>query len=237
MKAYAQATGLTQCDRDLLIAEHLEAARRISLQIARRCPSWISVDDLLAAGRLGLTEAAQRFDPTRGQPFLAFASRWIRGATIDELRRGDFMPRRLRAKAKAVGRAIRELEHKLGRDPEDEEIAAKLGVPVEEFRTELSTLVHANVFSLDETTPQAAAKNGPQAANPEREMMRAQMREQLLTGLRRLPARDALILSLYYNEECTYAELGELLGVTKSRVCQLHARALTRLRAEIEAME
>ena len=131
--------------------QHLEAARRISLQIARRCPSWISVDDLLAAGMLGLTEAAQRFDPTRGQPFLAFASRWIRGATIDELRRGDFMPRRLRAKAKQVGRTIRELEHKLGRDPEDEEIAAELGVPVEEFRTELATLVHANVFSLDES--------------------------------------------------------------------------------------
>src|SRR6266542_6399022 len=107
--------------RDRLIAEHVDLARRIAGRVARRVPEWIQPDDLVSAALIGLTEAAERFDATLGQPFIAFAERRIRGAVLDELRRGDVMPRRKRQAARQVGETLQKLEHKLGRAPEDHE--------------------------------------------------------------------------------------------------------------------
>ncbi len=232
MKAYAQHSNSGR-RRDDLIVTHVEVAKRIALRVARRVPDWISVDDLIAAGMMGLTEAADRYDENRGEPFVAFAEKRIRGAVLDELRRGDIMPRRVRTKARQVGKVIRELEQKLGRAPEDEEIAAVLQVSVEEYRDNLAALSHV---SLIEITPEIARSeaystkddSSPRAAAEHSEMLRL-----IEEALHRLEERDALILSLYYNEQFTYSEIGDLLKVSESRVCQLHARALTRLRVEV----
>ncbi len=232
MKAYAQHSNSGR-RRDDLIVTHVDVAKRIALRVARRVPDWISVDDLIAAGMMGLTEAADRYDENRGEPFVAFAEKRIRGAVLDELRRGDIMPRRVRTKARQVGKVIRELEQKLGRAPEDEEIAAVLQVSVEEYRDNLAALSHV---SLIEITPEIARSeaystkddSSPRAAAEHSEMLRL-----IEEALHRLEERDALILSLYYNEQFTYSEIGDLLKVSESRVCQLHARALTRLRVEV----
>ena len=232
MRAYARQATPAPADRDRMIAEHVENARRIALHIARRVPDWISRDDLVTAALLGLAEAAERFDASRGETFIAFAEKRIRGAVLDELRRGDFMPRRVRQAARKVGKTIRELEQELGRTPEDTEVAAKLEVPVEQYREELEGLVHLTigVFENDETTRDP---NGDSpAANAERRQIVTRVKE----ALGRLDQRDALILQLYYDEELTYVEIGEVLGVSTSRVCQLHGRAIARLRAEMQAV-
>lgn len=215
--------------RDRLIAEHAEMARRIALRIARRAPSSISADDLVGAAHVGLTEACDRYDPERGEPFVAFAEKRIRGAVLDELRRGDPLSRRDRWAARKVGTALRDLERRLGRPPEDEEVAAALGVTVEVYRSDLEELPRLSFVELGER--EAGPDRGP---GPEAEVSRGEAITQVRKGLGRLPVRDAQILSLYYVEEFSYAEIGEVLGVSESRVCQLHARALARLRAEID---
>ena len=180
-----------------------------------------------------MAEAADRYDPSRGEPFLGFAERRIRGAVFDELRRGDLLPRRQRWTARRVGLAIRALEHKLGRQPEDAEVAASLGVSVEEFREELEVLTTVGFVEL---TPGAIDHHDRQGEHSgvEAQIERRQLAGLVRGALGRIPERDATILSLYYVEEFNYAEIGEVLGVTESRVCQLHARALSRLRVELE---
>jgi RNA polymerase sigma factor for flagellar operon FliA len=230
MNAYARTPGADPRQRDRLIVEHAEMARRIALRIGRRVPGWISGDDLVAAAMLGLAEAAERFDPRRGESFIAFAEQRIRGAVQDELRRGDIMPRRVRATARKVGRTARELEQRLGRAPEDEEMAAALDVPVERYRDELEALTHVAVVDLDHREASMAQSD---AVDPAASAERRQLVARVIDGLQRLPERDRLVLSLYYLEELSYGEIGQVLGVTESRVCQLHGRAVARLRVEL----
>jgi RNA polymerase sigma factor FliA len=228
MKAYAEQLKPSGRERDRLIAEHVEIARRISLRIARSCPDWISRDDIVAAGMLGLAEAAERYDETRAEPFLSFAEKRIRGAVIDELRRGDVMPRRMRRKARQIGDVIQKLEQQHG-EATDEAIAEKLGVTVEEYRTNLEQIVHVSVGALemdDDTLMPTGDESSPEFAVSHR---RATQR--IRDALAKLEQRDLLILNLYYTEELTYTEIGEVLDVTRSRVCQLHGRAIARLRA------
>ncbi len=232
MKAYAQQSRRPTAERDRLIAAHVEIARRIALRVARRCPAWVSTDDLVAAGMLGLAEAADRYDESRQEPFISFAEKRIRGAVVDELRRGDIMPRRVRQMARKVGATIQELEKKLGGPPEDEVVADALGVSLETYRADLEQLVHVTVGALDlvDHAPVLVSSESSPAAEAERREILARIREVLT----RLDQRDVLVLSLYYNEELTYVEIGEVLQVTTSRVCQLHGRAIARLRAELE---
>ena len=229
MRAYAQRAP-NNPERDRLVGEHVDMARRIALRVARRVPDWMSPDDLVSAAMTGLIEAADRYDGTREEPFVAFAEKRIRGAVLDELRRGDMMPRRVRQTARKVGATIRQLEQRLGRAPEDTEIAAELGVSIETYRDELEMLTHVSFVDLSAREDRLEGETGA----PDGEVERAQLVARLRQGLDALPERDAQILSLYYVEEFNYAEIGELLKVSVSRVCQLHARALARLRAEFE---
>jgi RNA polymerase sigma factor for flagellar operon FliA len=237
MKAYATTSRAATSSRDRLILDNLDVARRIALRVARRVPEWLTADDLVAAAMMGLAEAAERYDAGRGEPFIAFAEKRIRGAVLDELRRGDIMPRRVRAKAREVSEAIRRLEQKLGRPPEDEEIAGALGVDVAEYREELAQLTHIAVVDLEGEEIRGAISGAPNEPSPAEHVERAQLVGRIKSGLTRLPERDALILSLYYNEQFTYSEIAGLLEVSESRVCQLHSRALLRLRAELDERE
>ncbi len=233
MKAYSEQLKRPAAERDRLIADHIEIARRISMRMARRCPDWIAREDLVAAGMLGLTEAAERYDSTRNEPFLAFAEKRIRGAVLDELRRGDIMPRRARQMARKIGATIQELEKTCGRSPTDEEVAKALGVTLEAYRNDLEHLVHVTVGALDQDDDTSTAL-ATDDSSPEAGAARQQALSRVRNALPKLDQRDVLVLGLYYNEELTYHEIAEVLGVTTSRVCQLHGRAVSRLRAEIE---
>jgi len=203
--------------------------------MARRCPDWIAREDLVAAGLLGLTEAAERYDETRNEPFLSFAEKRIRGAVLDELRRGDIMPRRVRQMARKIGATIQQLEREHGEAPTDERVANALGVPLDEYRANLEQLVHVTVGAL-EVGDDSMLPTGEESS-PETQAARLEALRRVRSALDRLDQRDILILSLYYNEELTYSEIAQVLGVTTSRVCQLHGRAIARLRAEIQGAE
>lgn len=233
-KGYASASvAVRNPERDRLIAEHVDMARRIAGRVGRRVPDWIREDDLVGAAMIGLTEAADRFDATLGQPFVAFAERRIRGAVLDELRRGDPMPRRKRADARKLGKTIQALEQKFGRPPEDFEIAAAMGVSLEEYQQELEGLTQVSFVDLDQL---GGGKQEPANDNawPSAATEKKQLAQRLHSAMETLPERDALVLSLYYVEELSYLEIAEVLEVSESRVCQLHARALARLKAELK---
>jgi RNA polymerase sigma factor for flagellar operon FliA len=223
---------MERLNRDQLIVAHTSMARRIALKMARRCPNWIDREDLVSAGFLGLTEAASRYDETRTEPFPSFAEHRIRGAILDELRRGDIMPRRVRQLARKVSSTIRSLEQTTGDAPTEQKIADTLGVSLEVYRSRLAQLVTCEVESLDggEGMLRAEASESPAAITERRQTI-----ERVREALGCLEQRDVTILALHYLEELSYPEIAKTLGVTSSRVCQLLWRAIERLRAQLGA--
>jgi RNA polymerase sigma factor FliA len=214
---------------DQLITQHANVARRIALKMARRCPSWIAREDLVAAGLLGLTEAARRYDATRAEPFLPFAEQRIRGAVLDELRRGDLLPRRVRQVARKVAATIQSLQH-AGEEPTDERVASTLGVSVERYREDLAGLIHIETQSID-------GERAPLLVDPQQRPDDAASRSELLRQVRAaldlMEQRDVTLLGLHYIEEMTFQEIAATLGITASRACQLMWRAVARLRTHL----
>jgi RNA polymerase sigma factor for flagellar operon FliA len=215
--------------RNQLISQHADMARRIALKMARRCPSWVAREDLVAAGLLGLTEAARRYDDTRAEPFIPFAEQRIRGAVLDELRRGDLLPRRVRQTARKIAMVIRKLETS-GTTATDHAIADALGVSVETYRTDLAHLVHVDVESIDgeKATMLVDAEKGPEELAAYRETL-----AMVKSAVSLLEGRDATLLSLYYIEELTFQQIATSLSITPSRACQLLWRAVERLRERL----
>jgi RNA polymerase sigma factor for flagellar operon FliA len=196
--------------------------------MARRYPEWIPREDLVAAGMIGLIEAADRYDDTREGPFLSFAEHRIRGAVLDELRRGDIMPRRVRQLARKVAAAIGELEKEDGHPPTEQRVAAALGVSLEHYRAGLAHLVHIEISPFDEGRVLAEANRTPDAeAEHRRTLFRVR------AALDRLEARDVTILGLHFVEDLTYQEIADTLHITPSRVCQLLWRAVERMRGHL----
>jgi RNA polymerase sigma factor FliA len=216
-------------DRDRLILDHVEAARRIALRMARRCPRWIPREDLVAAGMLGLTEAAARYDDTRQEPFLSFAEKRIRGAVLDELRRGDMMPRRVRKLARKIGETIARLERETGATPDDAAVAGALGVTLDEYKSGLQQLVNVTVQAIE------PGDVGPvdQGESPEVQAAQRLTLRRIEDAMTRLDRRDVDLIQLHYHADLTYGETGKRMGVTTSRVCQLHGRAIERLRVAL----
>ncbi len=219
----------TPSTRNQLILEHTDVARRIALKMARRCPDHVVREDLVAAGMVGLIEAADRYDGTRAEPFIAFAEFRIRGAVMDELRRGDLLPRRVRQQARKVSTAVRELENR-GKTATDENVASALGVTVEHYRTGLAYLVNVGVDPIDDKTCTLTADA---AMAPDEQASRRQVLAQVKVALDKLEKRDVTILGLHYIEDMTYQQIAKTLSITPSRVCQLLWRAVERLRGHL----
>ena len=230
MQAFGTQTTRTPSTRDRLIREHADVARRIALRMARRCPDWVAREDLISAGMVGLIEAADRYDGTRQEPFISFAEHRIRGAILDELRRGDIMPRRVRQLARKISSAIKELE-KHGEQASDERVAGALGVSVNDYQSGLAQLVHVEVAPLDGEETRLAAND----TAPDMQANHRQRLARVCAALDCLEARDAQILGLHYVEDMTYQEIADTLKVTPSRVCQLLWRAVDRLRQRLGA--
>ncbi|MBA3391513.1 MAG: sigma-70 family RNA polymerase sigma factor [Deltaproteobacteria bacterium] len=220
---------MQQEQRNQLIAQHVDMARRIALKMARRCPAHVVREDLVAAGLLGLTEAAGRYDDTRAEPFIPFAEQRIRGAVLDELRRGDLLPRRVRQTARKVATVIRKLEA-AGETATDQKVADTLGVSLETYRTDLAHLVNVDVESIDGDGAMmlADAERGPDELAAHRETM-----HKVHGALALLEGRDATLLGLYYVEELTFQQIATSMGITPSRACQLLWRAVDRLRTRL----
>ncbi len=229
--------------RDRLILTYAPLVKYVAGRLGSGLPSHVEDDDLVSYGLLGLIGAIERFDPDRDIKFETYAIARIKGAIIDELRSMDWVPRSVRARARDIERAIADLERKLMRAPNDDEIASKLGVSEEEFQDSLLEISRSSIAALDElwVGPSGSGDavslidtiEDPQAPQPQQAMAQTELREALSESIARLPEREKLVVTLYYYEELTLREIGEVLGVTESRVSQLHTKAVLRLKARL----
>ncbi len=218
--------------RDLL-EQHLPLVRRQALSLQLKLPACVELDDLIQAGTIGLLDALKRFDANQGASFATFASQRIRGAMLDELRSRDWVPRRVRRNARALDETLRLLEQRLGRAPEEREIAAALGIDLAEYRQLLLDANGSQMVALDEMGEDEidAVSATSQALSPFAELAEGRDRERLIKAIEALPEREKLLLALYYQEDLNLKEIGAVLGVSESRVCQLHSQAVARLRS------
>mgnify|MGYP005749933629 CR=1 FL=1 len=218
-----------------LLEEYLPLVRRQALSMQVRLPSSIELDDLIQAGTVGLLEAMGRFDAGQGASFATFASQRIRGAMLDELRSRDWLPRSVRRNARAVDEAVRRLEQTLGRPAEETEIAAELDMGLEEYRQLLSDTNSGHLLPFEALMAEGIEPGIEDASidTPYRMLIDEEKRQQLAEGIEALPEREKLLMALYYQEELNLKEIGVVLGVTESRVCQLHSQAVSRLRARL----
>lgn len=210
----------------------LPLVRRIAMRTVRTLPASVSVDDLVSAGWLGLVESLQRrTEAMDDEQFEAFASYRIRGAILDHLRSLDPLSRKLRGASRRITDAIADLTARLGRAPEEEEVSAEVGVDVETYRQLLADISEAGFARLEVT---ALTEPVAPDASPEQLVTQRELVDTAARAIEDLPERLKLVLSLHYQEDCTFREIGEILGVTESRVCQLHSETVHRLRATIE---
>ena len=230
-------TGTAQTSqRDDLVVSHVGLVKVLAQRLAKRLPVEVEVADLIGVGVLGLMEAAERYRPSTGVPFDAFARRRVQGAMLDSLRNLDWAPRSLRKLRHQVDRAIADLRRQLGREASDDEIAQALDLSPDEYGQTLErlrTLDVAAIRPIDGESPgrpsQLEVCVDPDVG-PEVRLQRAELRSHLAAAIGKLPARERQILALYYDEELTLAEIGAVIGVCESRVCQLRSQAIARLR-------
>ena len=228
--------------RDRLILTYAPLVKFVAGRLGSGLPAHVEEGDLVSYGLLGLIGAIERFDPSREIKFETYAIARIKGAIIDELRALDWVPRSVRARARDIERAIAELEKKLHRAPTDEEICGRLGLTQEELDGSLTEISRSSIAALDELWTVSAGGDqvalidtieDPEGPEPQSALAKTEMREALGEAIARLPEREKLVVTLYYYEELTLREIGEVLGVTESRVSQLHTKAILRLKARL----
>jgi RNA polymerase sigma factor for flagellar operon FliA len=221
---------------DELVLKHGELVKRIAYHVVSRLPSHIEVDDLIQAGMIGLLNAAQNYTPTKGANFETYAGIRIRGAMLDEARKSNWTPRSTFRNAKQVSQAMRSIENRTGRDARGQEIADVLGVSIEDYHRMVESAASSRLLSYEQLAddPERASmlpetpEDGPETVLEE-----DQFREALARAVATLPERERLVLSLYYDDELNLREIGEVLEVSESRVCQIHGQAVLRIRARL----
>ncbi len=221
-----------------LIQEYTPLVKRIAHHLMARLPANVVLDDLIQSGMIGLLEAARRYDASKGASFETFAGIRIRGAIIDEVRRGDWTPRSVHRNARRVSEAIHVVEHRTGRDATDAEVSAELGISVADYHGLLQDSVDSRLFSYDQLTESSEESPGDQFETsdpgPGIQHEEGGFRQALADAIGRLPERERLVLSLYYDEELNLKEIGQVLGVSESRVSQIHSQAALRLRGRLK---
>jgi RNA polymerase sigma factor for flagellar operon FliA len=232
-----------QALRNRLILTYAPLVKYVAGRLGSGLPAHVDEADLASYGLLGLVGAIERYDPERDVKFETYAIARIKGAIIDELRAMDWVPRSVRARAREIERAIAGLESRLGRAPTDEEIAGKLGITEDELNESLGDIARSSIAALDELWT-VSGSGGDQIAlidtiedenapDPQGTLSQTELKEAMADAIARLPEREKLVVTLYYYEELTLREIGEVLGVTESRVSQLHTKAVLRLKARL----
>jgi len=230
--------------RERLVLAYAPLVKYVAGRMSSGLPSHVEEADLISYGLLGLISSIERFEPAREIRFETFAITRIKGSIIDELRSLDWVPRSVRAKAREIERANAKLEHQLQRAPTDQEMADALETTIEEFQESLVRISNTSVVALDELWTVSDASGDqvslldtiqdPDAVDPAQEMDITDMKDRLADAIARLPEREKLVVALYYYENLTLREIGEVLGVTESRVSQLHTKAVLRLKSRLQ---
>ena len=236
-------TAKGQLDRDGLIRQHVPLVRRIALHMIAKLPPNVELDDLIQVGMIGLAEALSRFESEQGVQFETFASQRIRGAMLDELREGDWMSRSSRKSQKEIEQALNRLEQRLGRPPLESEIAAELGMDLDDYQSLLGKVRGTQLVYLedigggdsddgDDYLERHVADSG---ADPFALLRDQRLRLALVDAIKALPEREQHVMGMYYEHDMNLKEIAAVLGVTESRVCQLHSQAIARLRTKMRA--
>ncbi|WP_225763846.1 RNA polymerase sigma factor FliA [Stenotrophomonas sp. Marseille-Q4652] len=239
MKAAAQYREVQRCSATECITQHGDLVRRIAHHLAARLPASVEIDDLVQAGMMGLIEASRSYDADQGASFETYASIRIRGSMIDEIRRGDWVPRSVHRRARDAAATIRRLEQETGRAASATEVAAAMDMPLSEYQRLMEDAARGQVLSLESRVEDhgeldTIARGGP---NPQQLLERSQFGSALSEAISHLPEREQLVLSLYYEQELNLKEIGAVLGVSESRVCQIHGQAVLRLRGRLKIFE
>jgi RNA polymerase sigma factor FliA len=232
--------------RERLVVAYSPMVKFVAGRLGAGLPSHVDDADLISYGLMGLIGAIERFEPERAIKFETFAMTRIRGAIIDELRSLDWVPRSVRARAREIEAAQAKLEHELQRAPSEEELAAQLNISEEELQSSLLEIANSSVYALDElwTVSDASGDkvslldtiSDPRAEDPQDSLASSEIKDRLTEAIGSLPEREQLVVALYYYESLTLREIGEVLGVTESRVSQLHTKAVMRLKSALQAV-
>lgn len=224
-------------NKNSLIEQYYPLVRRQAFNLKVKLPAGVDVDDLIQAGVEGLLGCVDRFDPESGVAFSTYAHQRIRGAMIDELRSRDWLPRSVRRSGRELEQSMRRLEQRLGRMPEEREIAAELGMELSDYHQLLLDTNNGLILSYDEVVGESpgAESNDAEEAEPEAQIGAAQLKLLLMDAIDSLPEREKLVMTLYYQEELNLKEIGAVLDVTESRVSQLHSQAIKRIRSRVAA--
>ena len=217
------------------LEQYLPLVKRIAYHLKGRLPDSVFVDDLIQSGIVGLMEAMQKFNSNQGASFETYAGIRIRGSMLDEIRKGDWTPRSVYRKSRAVSAAINQVESRLGREARDEEIAMQMDVSIEEYYHILQDTNSVQLLSIDmpdhhELSEDRMLSNG---ATPFAELMEMGFQEALVDEISSLPEKEKLVMSLYYDEELNLKEIGEVLSVSESRISQIHSQAIKRIRSRM----
>jgi len=238
----APNAGLSAAEREQLITANVDLVRYEVDRVASGLPDQVDREDLVSAGMIGLIKAVDRYDPGRGASFRTYACTLMRGAILDELRKMDWAPRGLRGRYRALEEAVSELRQRLGRQPDEAEIIEQLGITSAEYRKLLQDASTTAIVSLEGLSEVAGDAHAPTNANltdgrsewiPHAAVDRAELRRMLVECIGELSEREQMVVSLYYQEELTMREIGLVLQVTESRICQINTQAMARLRAAL----
>ena len=233
-------TAKGQLDRDAMIRQYQPLVRRLAHHMMAKLPASVEVDDLIQVGLIGLSEALVRYEATQGVQFETFATQRIRGAMLDELRENDWMSRGSRKSQKDIEKALRILEHRLGRSPLESEIAAALGLSLTDYQSLLGKVRGTQLVYLEDMARGAEEDDSfldrhvaDADADPMSLLRNHRLRESLVNAIKSLPEREQHIMSMYYEQDMNLKEIALVLGVTESRICQLHSQSIARLRAKM----
>ena len=230
-----------QLDRDALIRKYVPLVQRLAHHMISKLPPNVELDDLIQVGMIGLADALSRYEASQGVQFETFASQRIRGAMLDELREGDWLSRGSRKSQKQIEQAVRRLEHKLGRSPVESEIAAELDMTLLDYQSLLSRvrgtqLVYLEDMSGGDDDDGFLDRHVADAdANPMSVLRDQRLRQALVAAIETLPERERYIMGMYYEQDMNLKEIALVLGITESRVCQLHSQSIARLRAKMRS--
>lgn len=229
--------------KDKLLVEYAHIVKYIAHRIAINLPSSVDRDDLVGSGILGLIKAVETFDPERGFKFETYAGHKIRGAILDELRALDWIPRSVRQKSRDLHKVYAKLENDLGRAPYDDEVCEELGLSMKEFESLLSDVAPTTIISLEEAMPERGSESkeiriidtieDPGSQNPLKELGFNEIKAILKDTIANLPEKEKLVVALYHYEELTLKEIGVVLGISESRVSQIHSKAILKLRSRL----
>ncbi len=229
-----------QIDKTALLEQHTVLVKRIAYHLLARLPASVQVDDLIQSGMIGLFEAANNFDNGKGASFETFAGIRIRGAMLDEMRRGDWTPRSVHKNSRMISEAIKQLEAQFGRDVSDIEVAEKLDISLNDYHHILSEVSTGKILGIDDLgVSEDAIKVGDDyhGDDPYQNIEQSAFKKGLAQCIKSLPEREALVLSLYYDEELNLREIGQILDVSESRVSQIHSQAMHRLKGRMQSWQ